>query len=187
MSLVMLPTIDNVKLMTGEELAMRDDLERGELIKGVFVKMPPPGSEHGRIETSIAFFLKLYAREHKSGEVFSGEVGIYTKRNPDTIRAMDVAYVSNQRMKQHTTHYFAVPPEIVIEVLSPGNRWVEILDKVDEYLNIGVDLVWIVDPKRKEVFSYHTLDKVTRYAMGDVLTASEILPNFELPIEELFA
>ncbi len=181
------PTIDEMQQMTGEELAERDDLGRGELIKGVFVKMPPPGTEHGRIESKIGRYIGNFVEESDLGETYVGETGVYTARHPDTVRGVDTAYVSWERLeKNQSTTYLDVPPELVVEVLSPGNRWVEILDKVDEYLNIGVDLVWIVDPKRREVFAYRSLDEVRRYAVGDVLTAEDILPNFELSLEKLF-
>lgn len=187
MTLLMTPILEKTKLMTGEELALRHDLGNGELVRGEFVKMPPPGSEHGRIESKIAFYLRLYAQERDAGEVFSGEAGIYTRRSPDTVRGMDVAFVSWERLeKNDSSTYLTVAPELIVEVLSPGNRWVDILDKVDEYKSIGVDLVWVVDPKRKEVFAFKTLDDVKRFSADDTLTDDDVLLGFSLRIDELF-
>ena len=136
--------------------------------------------------SKISFYLRLYAEEYDTGEVFTGEVGIYVNRDPDTVRAMDAAYISWERLSRHTRGYFEVPPEVVVEVLSPGNRWGEIVDKVEEYLNIGVDLVWVIDPKREEVFAFETIDTYTRFAIGDTLTAGNVLPGFALSVEKLF-
>ena len=187
MTLATPPVLESTQLLTGEEVAMRDDLGRGELVKGVFVEMPPPGSEHAKIESRIDRYLGIFVEDNDLGEVFVGEGGFYTSKNPDTVRGIDAAFVSWERLERNQSKtYLDVPPEIVVEVLSPGNRWVEILDKVDEYLKAGVDLVWIIDPKRQEVFAYRSLDDVTRYDIDDTLTAGDVLPGFELSLKKLF-
>jgi Uma2 family endonuclease len=64
--------------------------------------------------------------------------------------------------------------------------WSEVIEKLGEYLSAGVDAVWIVDPRRKEVFSYRSLTEVQRFCEGQSLAEEEALPGFLLPVSELF-
>ena len=174
-------------LLTGEDLARQDGLGRGELLKGVFIKMPPPGAEHGRIESRIGAYLLNFVEAHDLGEVFVGETGIYTSRNPDTVRGMDVAYISFERLKHNQSPtYIDVAPELIVEVLSPHNRWSDIYNKVAEYFDIGTDMVWIVDPQRHELFVYRSLDDILRLTKSGTVTGQDVLPGFELSLAKLF-
>jgi Uma2 family endonuclease len=60
------------------------------------------------------------------------------------------------------------------------------MEKLSEYFSAGVDAVWVLDPKRKEVFSYRSLTEVQRFGEGQTLTEEEILPGFALAISDLF-
>lgn len=174
-------------LMTGEEMASRADLEQGELIEGVYVEMMAPSYEHGRIESNIVFLLGMHVRQHKLGHIFSGDAGIYTKQNPDTVRGMDVAFMSHERYGQISSKtYLDVAPELIVEVMSPSNRWADMHDKLDEYFAIGVNLVWLVYPKRMHVYVYRAPDDYVRLSAVDTLTGGAILPDFSVPVTELF-
>jgi Uma2 family endonuclease len=174
--------------LTGEELARLGDIGRSELVKGEIVSMSPTGYVHGGIEVEIAATLRVFVRQHQSGRVFSGEVGIYTGRDPDTVRAADVAFVSNERMSQvKSQSYLDVAPELVVEVLSPDDRWSDLTDKLDEYFAIGVKVIWVVDPRRKQVYVYRSVTDVQRLAVEETLTGGEALPGFSVPVAELFA
>ena len=85
------------KLITGKELAAMNDIGPCELLKGRIVPMSPTGDEHGAIEINIGAELLTFVRSHKLGKVRVGEVGIYTHRNPDTVRGADVLFISNER------------------------------------------------------------------------------------------
>ena len=73
----------------------------------------------------------IFAYHQKLGHVLVGEVGIYTNRNPDTVRGADVAYISKDRLAQtQSQSYLDVAPELIVEVLSPGDSWSEVIEKV---------------------------------------------------------
>ncbi len=55
-----------------------------------------------------------------------------------------------------------VAPELVIEVVSPNDRWIEIVDKLEEYFAIGVVEVWIADPRKQEIRIYYGLEETVR-------------------------
>lgn len=174
--------------ITGEDLARLGDIGPSELIKGEIVYMSPTGFWHGSVEGRISRIVGNFVSAQGLGEVFSGEVGIYTQRNPDTIRAADVGFVSRGRLAQvKSKSYLDVAPELVVEILSPDDRWSDLTDKLDEYFAIGVNVIWVVDPRRKQVYVYRSVTDVQRLSVEETLTGGEALPGFSVPVAELFA
>jgi hypothetical protein len=94
-----------------------------ELVCGVVVAMNPPGFRHGRICTTTAHLVHNFAVQHDRGRVTSNDAGIITRHDPDTVRGADVAFYSYSRLPkdQNPEGYPSVAPEIVFEVLSPGD------------------------------------------------------------------
>lgn len=173
--------------LTGEELFEMGDIGRAELIKGKIVKMSPTGFTHGAVEISIGGILNAFVSHNGLGRVSGGEVGIYTQRNPDTIRGADVVYISNERLtKVRSESYLDVAPDLVVEVLSPSDRWTDLHDKLEEYFDIGVKSVWVADPKRREIYVHRALTRRERFVEGDVMTDVNVLPGFEVPVADLF-
>lgn len=174
-------------VLTGEELFELGDIGRTELVKGELVRMAPTGHPHGHIEVNFSAALHTFVRQRKLGRVLSGEVGVYTGRDPDTVRGADVAYISNERLAQVQSHsYLDVAPELIVEVMSPDDRWYDINDKLTEYFNIGVQIVWVADPQRKQVHVYRSLTEIEILGVGDTLSGGEALPGFSVAVAELF-
>lgn len=175
-------------LISGELLAQLPDLGPCELVQGRIVHMSPAGPRHGKLEGRVYGLLDRFLEAHPLGELFVGEVGIYTKRAPDTVRGADVVFVSHERLAQNDpdASYFTVAPDIIVEVLSPGNRADEVETKVQEYLAAGSLEVWIVHPQS------HTLRRHLPGRAGSELfdeTATlktPVLPGFGLPIARIF-
>jgi Uma2 family endonuclease len=177
----------NTTFLTGEELFARGDNGRVELIEGELIHMAPTGYTHGRIESKFATILRQYVERQNLGEVFTGEVGIYTHRNPDTVRGADVAYVSNERFSQvQSNSYLDVAPELIVEVLSPDDRWSAVMEKLAEYFTIGVQSVWVADPQHQHVFVYQSLTEVEQFTANDELNGGTILPGFTAQVTEFF-
>jgi|SRR6185369_4736955 len=174
-------------LMTGDELWHRSDLEPCELIEGRIVRTCPAGPVHGGLEVRLSARLFGWADSTECGSVLAGEVGIYVRRDPDTVRAADVLFISAERYaRRQPAGYLDIAPELVVEILSPDDRWSEVMAKLAEYFEAGVDRVWVVDGRLRRVFSYRSLAEVEPLSGGDVLTDEEILPGFSLPLAELF-
>jgi Uma2 family endonuclease len=180
--------VEMPRLVTGEQLAGLGDIGRTELVKGVIVRMSPTGYSHGRVESNAGAILSAFVRQHKLGEVFVGEVGIYTARHPDTVRGADVAYISNERMARvQSSSYLDIAPELVVEILSPDDRWGDLVDKLSEYFAVGVQVVWVADPKTQSVYVYRSPDKVQHFSVEDALPGGDVLPGFSVSVAELFA
>ena len=79
-----------------------------------------------------------------------------------------------------------VVPDLAVEVLSPEDRARYVLDKVGEYLQAGVRLVWVVDPKRERAVAYRSLTDVTNLGPDDLLDGGEVVPGFSVRLREVF-
>lgn len=175
-------------LLTGEDLFAMGETEWTELVAGKLLSLPPTGYEHGQIEAQVGVMLDQFVKQQQLGQVFIGATGIYTHRQPDTVRGADVAYVSNARLAQiKSQSYLDVAPELIVEILSPDDRWHDVMDKLEEYFAIGVRMVWVADPKRQQIFVYSAPTTVERLTRHDRLTGGAVLPGFQVAVAEIFA
>ncbi len=175
------------ELITGEELLAMGDIGPCELIDGRIVSMSPTGSEHGVVELSLGRQLGNFVAEQQLGWVMTGEVGIYTGRNPDRVRGADIVFISKERLPAGPPQGFLeVAPELVVEIISPGDRWQEVRQKLEEYFAIGVDWVWIVEPENQTVLVYHSSTDVEKFEAEESLSGQGVLAGFTLPVTALF-
>jgi len=174
-------------LMTAEELFQRPDLDPCELVAGRLVQMPPTGFEHGDVECGLGLELRTWVNATRRGKVAGGEVGIFIRRNPDTVRAADLLFISHERLaRRGPSPYLDVPPELVVEILSPDDRWSEVMEKLEDYFSAGIDRVWLIDIRLRRVSVYRSLDEVETLGEQDLLQDEEILPGFSFRLAELF-
>lgn len=175
------------KLITGDELLARGDIGRCELIDGRIVPMSPAGDEHGILELNLALELKLFVRERQLGQVMTGEVGIYIRRNPDRVRGADIVFISKEKLPKPTGKFLEVAPELVVEVMSPNDRWEAVRAKLADYFSIGVEQVWVVEPDNRKDLVYRSSTDIQEFGEGDTLIAEGILAGFSLEMTSLFA
>ncbi len=83
--------------------------------------------------------------------------------------------------------YLDVAPELIVEIISPNDSWSEVMDKLEEYFNLGVLVVWVADPKKQQIYVYHSLTDVRYFTAPDSLPGNHLLPGFSVPVAELFA
>ncbi len=136
-------------LLTAEEFGSRPDPGYPEeLVHGRIVTMPPPAPRHGQICGEAHFLLRVHVGQHDLGHVLCNDSGVITERDPDTVRGADVAFYSYAKVPKGPIRrgYLDVPPDLVVEVRSPDDRWGDIVTKVDEYLQPGVGVVIVLDP-----------------------------------------
>ena len=173
--------------MTGEELFRRPDLEPCELVRGRVVALSPTSYVHGAVEAKLTTRLTIYAEATGKGEVMNGEVGIFIQHDPDTVRAADILFISKERLARRISKsYLDVAPELVVEVLSPDDRWTDVTEKLEDYFSAGVDRVWVLVPKLRRVLIYRSLTEVTQFNTDQILTDEDILPGFSVSVADLF-
>lgn len=177
------------RLITAEEFAVRPDPGHPEeLVRGRIVPMSVPKPRHGQICGNAYFFLRLFATEHDLGHVLSNDSAVVTERGPDSVRGADVAYYSFDRVPRGPLPegYLQVVPELVVEVVSPSDRWPRILSKIAEYLEAGVIAVVLLDGEIR-VAKIFRADGTTQTLAGDeTLTLPDLLPGFSVAVRRFF-
>jgi Uma2 family endonuclease len=176
------------RLITGEELARMADVGRCELVDGRIVRMSPTGYRHGEIEARIAVLLEQFVRPRNLGKVLTGEVGLYTRRDPDRVRGADVLFVSHDTYSRRSPGlaFLDVAPQLVVEVLSPEDRAVDVNQKLREYFELGVRLVWVADPEARCVSAYRSSSEVREFREADRLPGDDVLPGFDVAVAAIF-
>jgi Uma2 family endonuclease len=174
--------------MTADELYLlpKDD-KRHELIRGELTTMNPPGGNHAMIVVNVATLLKNFVKPRRLGVVLS-DPGFVLQRNPDTVRAPDVAFLSAAIISPKGVEkaFFQHPPELAIEVVSPGDSAREVADKTQEYLAGGAREVWIVQPEDRTVVIHRAGGEVITLGEEDTLDGGTLLPGFTCRVVEFF-
>ena len=182
------------RLLTVADLAaLPDELPSGpvkyELDQGRLVTlMAPPGDIHGSSQGTIVHLLKLHGEGKRHGKAY-GEVGVILRKNPDSVRAPDAAFILKRSLPVRTSSegYLETIPELVVEVRSKNDTRAKMRAKADEYLDAGVQIVWLIDPFSKSITVCRANQAVRKLEMGDILKAERVIPGFHVPVAELFA
>jgi Uma2 family endonuclease len=179
---------ETTRLVTAEELEQfPDDDYRYELVEGRLVRMSPVNFDHGRIVVQLAARLHGHLQNQPSGVVVT-DVGFKLASNPDTVSGPDIAYLKKERVPAPGGRgFFKGAPDLVIEVLSPGDRPGEMRDKVEGYLTRGAAVVVVIDPddKTAAIFRPRATALVLR-SETDVLDLGDVIPGFRCQLREIF-
>ncbi|HLA44612.1 MAG TPA: Uma2 family endonuclease [Aggregatilineales bacterium] len=177
------------KLYTIEELweiAHQNPNQRFELVEGIINEMSPVGGTHGNTVGELIVLIRTFVKQRKLGYVTT-ETGYILDENAEkpTVRAPDVAFISKDRLPEMPDEYIPMPPDLAVEVVSPGDAASDVHDKVWEYLNSGTQLVWVVYPKSKTV-DVHTVKGSHTLTADDQLQGGAILPEFSVLVTDIF-
>ncbi len=150
--------------------------------------MAPPGYRYGKVCNQAGRILGNYVEEHRLGTVLNNDAGVITERNPDTVRGPHIAYYSFARMPAESVPvgYPDAPPEIVVEVLSPHDRWPEVLGKAAEYLRAGVSVVCVLDPEARSATVCRADGPPQVLAADQELALPELHAGFRVPVARFF-
>lgn len=177
-------------LITAAEYARMPD--RGvptELVRGRVIELGLPTPRHGQICLKVGRIVGNFADDNDLGHVVSNDSGVLTEKGPDTMRGADIAFYSYGRVPrgQLPSGYLDVKPELIFEVLSSNDRWPKVLAKVSEYLDIGVAVVCVLDPRSEAVQVYRGEELPHTLEGDDELTLPDVLPGFATPVKRFFA
>jgi len=175
--------------MTAEDLFwFPDDGKRRELVKGELREMPPASGRHGIHGGRLQAYLGYYVLTQKLGQIFLAETGFTIARAPDTVRAPDIAFVSTNRLPDPLPDdYFELAPDLAIEVVSPNDTKRKVREKVNDWLDAGVRLIWVVDYQRRTITEYRSRHRVHMRTEEDILDGGDVVPGFSLPVREVFS
>jgi Uma2 family endonuclease len=175
--------------MTADEFfAMADDGLLHELVRGEVFTMSLPGGEHGEVAGEVFWRITNHVKSAKLGKTYPAETGFLIKRDPDTVRGPDVAFVRAERLRQiiNPQKYLPLAPDLAVEVLSPNDRDELVLEKVREWLTAGSQAVWTVDPRAKTVTIYRPHAEPVTLTENQTIDGGDVLPGFMCRVAEFF-
>lgn len=163
-----------------------DDWRIEQNAAGELIIMPPIGAISGNRESDLNGFVWLWNRQTKLGKVFSSST-IFTlpkggKRSPD------VAWIANERWdalsREEQEKFPTICPDFVIELRSRTDSLTKLQEKMQEYLDSGLRLGWLIDPISQQVAIYRQNQEVEIISLPTTLSGEDVLPGFtlELPL-----
>lgn len=184
--------LDFDHLVTAEEFATipKGDASgdyRWELLAGRVIRMSPPGARHGVIAARLTALLYNWS-QHTHAGVVMGESGCLLTRNPDTVVGPYLSFMRQARMPQAgiPVGWWAFAPDLVVEILSPDNRFPELRHKLTRYLDGGAQIAWVIDPDRKTVTVYRLHAQPNVLGSADTLDGGDVLPGFSCGVASIF-
>jgi Uma2 family endonuclease len=185
-------TVASAPITTEQLLAMPEDGMDRELIRGELRERPM--TKRNRFHTYAVARLTRFLDEwldsqpEPRGEVHAGEVGTILRRDPDTTVGIDVAYFSADLIARQTTETTMIdgPPVLAIEVLSPSDKLENVHEKVSEYLNAGVTLVWTVDTNFQTVQVHQQNAAPEMFNREHSISGGEVLPGLDIAVADIF-
>ena len=183
------------KLTFEAYLALPEMKRRYEIVDGVLIMPPAPTPDHQWIMMEIAVRLREFVDERDLGVVLTAPVDLLVQREPLRTRQPDILYLSAQRSgirgraELRGLQFLEIPPDLVVEVLSPSNTRRDLEDKLEDYRKVGVLECWLVSPEAETIEVLSFSDEGTRVI--DVFSIdgslqSPVLPEFTLDLREVF-
>jgi Uma2 family endonuclease len=175
--------------MTAEELAALPD-DGGhhvELVRGELVSMAPSAALPGVVSANVLLTLGPFVRQHQLGVVGTADSGFLLSTNPDTVRAPDVWFVRSERVPASgiPQTFWPGAPDLAVEVLSPTDRFGDVLRKAQDYLDAGTLLVWVIDPAGRSAAVFQPEGRPLLLSEDGVLDGGAVLPGFAVRLRDL--
>jgi Uma2 family endonuclease len=175
--------------LTPEELLKSPDGKHYELVDGTLVerKMSALSS---LVAIYVSQVLGAYCKEKGLGWVFDSELGYRCfSWKPKQVRRADVSFIRLDRYSLAQVMqrgYVSIPPDLAVEVISPGDLVLELNQKLEEYLRAGVKLVWVIDPQLRVVWVHHPDGRSRRLLETDEIMGEDVIPGFRCSVGTFF-
>jgi Uma2 family endonuclease len=156
-----------------------------ELVAGSLVEKPAMSTLSNWIATRLAFLLQSFYPPDKAYVIH--EQPTYCFEDAREMRRPDVLLVWAHRLPSGLSHdELFIAPDFAAEVVSPTNTWSGIRDRVEDYLEAGVPLVWVVEPDTRSVHAYRRDGSIALYRVNDTVRDEPLLPGLSLRVADLF-
>lgn len=184
--------LDSVVEMTDEQFYQlcraNPDVKFERNSRGNLLIMSPTGGETGRSNAELTADFVIWNRQTQLGEVFDSSTCFKLPTGSD--RSPDVAWVRRDRWDALTSdqkkRFPPIAPDFVLELLSPTDSLRETQAKMQEYINSGVRLAWLLDPETKRVEIYRPDRAVEILESPAALLGEAVLPGFSLSLETIW-
>ncbi|NEO37175.1 MAG: Uma2 family endonuclease [Moorea sp. SIOASIH] len=181
-----MPQLKTKTLLTLEEfLAMPSTDVTYELVEGVAVPKMSPKRFHARVTGALYTLLDQWCQE--KGEVNPEWAIVLQRHGQDWVPVPDLIYISVQRLPSEVIEDEAcpVPPELAIEIISPGQTFGQLAEKATDYLEAGVLRVWVVDPQARSITVFYPDAPPRTYTKAALITDS-LFEGLELTPQQVF-
>lgn len=172
-----------------EELCRNNrDMKFEMSAKGELIIVAPTSPESGWKNSDLNLQVGTWSKEDGTGIVFDSST-IFTFPN-EAKRSPDVSWMSKERWEKVSTaerrKFSRVVPEFVIELRSPTDSLIATQEKMEEYIENGVSLGWLIDPINETVHIYRENGEVEILKNAEKVSGENVLPGFELNVREIW-
>lgn len=177
-------------VVTADDLVdLPDDGFTYELHRGALVREPLASYGHGVLASRLFKLLANHVDAHGLGQVVGSDTGFILFRDPDTVLAPDVAFLSCGRIESAgaVEGFWPSAPDLAVEVVAPSNTRPAMERKARMYLEAGARLVWVLDPKRGTATVYVPDDEPRMLDEDACLDGAGVVPGFTCRLKDLFA
>ena len=156
--------------------------------QGEVIVMPPTGSETGNYNSELIANFVIWNRQSQLGKVFDSSTGF---RLPNgAIRSPDVAWIAQERWAQLSPEqrrtFAPICPDFVVELVSPTDDVNALEAKMQEYIENGCRLGWLVNPQKRQVTVYRPQMAPEIISFDVPLTGEDVLPGLTLDVRHIF-
>lgn len=159
---------------------------RLELVNGKIIVMSPSGYESDEVAAEAIRRLGNWVRPRRLGRVAASSAGFRLPNANQDVRAPDASFVLAERLRQSPRSFAELAPDLMVEVKSPTDSIEELASKIVDFLALGTQVGLLIDPETQTVTVYRVGQLALTLSNGDVLTVPDVLPGWEMPIEDLW-
>lgn len=163
------------------------DLRLELTAQGELIVMPPTGGGTGKRNIKISTQLEIWSSQNNLGVTFDSSTGF--KLPNGATRSPDASWVSKERWESLTSQqqeqFPPLCPDFVVELRSPSDALAELRDKMQEYLENGSRLGWLIDPQTQQSEIYRTNQEVEIMRSATTLSGEDVLPGFVLNLTQI--
>jgi Uma2 family endonuclease len=169
--------------------AANPELKLERTAQGELVIMSPTGGETGNLNFEIAGEVYVWNRQSGRGKSFDSSTGFSLPSGSD--RSPDLAWIPIEKWEALDPSvrqgFLPLCPDFVVEILSPTDSWIQTQAKMQEYMDNGCRLGWLLDPKAKRVMIYRQGQAPELVEDPETLSGEDVLPGFTLPIRKIWS
>jgi Uma2 family endonuclease len=169
--------------------AVNQDLRLELTAEGELIIMPPTGGETGNRNFEMYIDFGIWNRQAGLGKAFDSSTGFRLPKGGT--RSPDVSWVRMERWEALTQEqrkkFLPLCPDFVIELVSESDDLDDARQKMQEYLENGLRLGWLIIPKAQQVEIYHQTREVEVLQSPTSLSGEDVLPGFVLDLQRIFA
>src|SRR5688500_6238456 len=171
------------------EFCRQNSKLRAELTKeGEVIIMPPTGFETSDKNSEINLQLRLWAKKDKTGIATESNAGFILPNG--ATRSPDAAWTKKEQLEKFTAKerqkFLPLCPDFVIELRSASDTLKDLQEKMEEYIENGARLGWLIDPQNKRVYVYRPNAEIEILENPETVSGEDILKGFELDLKEIW-